>query len=175
MSDNSEIIELTAGIVSAYVSNNSVSAADVSGLIHATYAALNGAGAPPPPAEQAVQNPAVSIKKSIGDDFLICLEDGRKFKSLKRHLRTKYNLTPDAYRAKWGLPKTYPMVAPAYAAARSEIAKNIDLGRGGRGGAPASTSPTVPAAEAAPVAEDAPKVKAASKRAPKSKPALVEA
>jgi predicted transcriptional regulator len=83
------------------------------------------------------QTPAVSIKKSLGDDFLICLEDGRTFKSLKRHLRTKYNLSPEEYRAKWGLPKTYPMVAPSYAASRSALAKQMGLGQGGR---PAATA-----------------------------------
>ncbi len=83
-------------------------------------------------APEQPKTPAVSIKKSLTDDYLICLEDGRKFKSLKRHLRTKYNMSPEDYRAKWGLPKTYPMVAPSYAAARSQLAKQMGLGQGGR-------------------------------------------
>ena len=136
-----DLIELTADIVSAYVGANSVSAADLPALIKATYGALAGAETPPAPVEEA-KAPAVSIKKSIGDDYLICLEDGRKFKSLKRHLRTKYNLSPEDYRAKWGLPKTYPMVAPSYAAARSNLAKQMGLGQGGRSvAAPTSLTP----------------------------------
>src|SRR6201992_3593577 len=87
---------------------------------------------PPPPAPEPVRTPAVSVRKSIGDDYLICLEDGRKFKSLKRHLRTKYNMSPEEYRAKWSLPKDYPMVAPSYAKARSDLAKQMGLGQGGR-------------------------------------------
>ena len=129
--DQAGLIELTADIVSAYVGNNSVATSDLPGLIRSIHAALGGVGAPvEKPAEP--QMPAVSIKKSLSDDFLICLEDGRKFKSLKRHLRTKYNMSPEDYRAKWGLPKSYPMVAPAYAAARSELAKKMGLGQGGR-------------------------------------------
>ena len=126
-----ELIELTADIVSAYVSNNSVAANDLPGLIKNIHSALGGiGGAAPAPVEPQI--PAVSIKKSLSDDYLICLEDGRKFKSLKRHLRTKYNMSPEDYRAKWGLPKTYPMVCPAYAAARSSMAKQMGLGQGGR-------------------------------------------
>jgi predicted transcriptional regulator len=106
-------------------------AGDLPDLIRNIFSALADADSP---AEEPVQPqiPATSIKKSITDDHLICLEDGRKFKSLKRHLRSKYNLSPEAYRAKWGLPKTYPMVAPAYAAARSNLAKQMGLGKGGR-------------------------------------------
>jgi len=128
---NASLIELTADIASAYVGNNVVAASDLPGLIQNIFGALTGVGAP---VEKLVepQTPAVSIKKSITDDHLICLEDGRKFKSLKRHLRTKYNLSPEDYRAKWGLPKSYPMVAPAYAAARSNLAKQMGLGQGGR-------------------------------------------
>jgi predicted transcriptional regulator len=127
----SELIELTADIASAYVENNTVAASELPSLINSIHQALANIGAPAVVAEPA-RTPAVSIKKSIGDDYLICLEDGRKFKSLKRHLRTKYNLSPDDYRAKWGLPKDYPMVAPAYAAARSQLAKQMGLGQGGR-------------------------------------------
>ncbi|QUD89621.1 MucR family transcriptional regulator [Phenylobacterium montanum] len=136
MSDNSNLIELTADIVAAYVSNNSVAASELPAMIRSTYTALSGAEAPPAPPEEP-QAPAVSIRKSIQPDFLICLEDGRKFKSLKRHLRTKYNMSPEDYRAKWGLPKDYPMVAPSYAEARSNLAKQMGLGQGGRGAAPA--------------------------------------
>ena len=128
---NASIIGLTTDIAAAYVSNNAVAAGDVPGLIQSIFGALSNVGAPVEKPVEA-QVPAVSIKKSITDDHLVCLEDGRKFKSLKRHLRAKYNLSPEDYRAKWGLPKTYPMVAPAYAAARSNLAKQMGLGQGGR-------------------------------------------
>jgi predicted transcriptional regulator len=127
---NAEIIDLVAHIVSAYVSNNSVPAADLPALIATTHSAMTGLGKEqeaPPPAERPA--PAVSIKKSITADFLICLEDGKKFKSLKRHLRSAYDMTPDEYRTKWGLPPDYPMVAPAYAEARSNLAKSMGLGQ----------------------------------------------
>ena len=135
----SELIELTADIASAYVENNTVAASELPALISSIHQALANIGAPAPVAEPA-RPPAVSVRKSIGDDYLICLEDGRKFKSLKRHLRTKYNLSPEEYRAKWNLPKDYPMVAPAYAAARSALAKQMGLGQGGR--KPAAKAPT---------------------------------
>jgi predicted transcriptional regulator len=128
---NALLIELTADIASAYVGNNSVTPDDLPNLIKGIHAALTGVDTSlEKPAEP--QTPAVSIKKSITDDYLVCLEDGRRFKSLKRHLRTKYNLSPEDYRAKWGLAKTYPMVAPAYVAARSNLAKQMGLGQGGR-------------------------------------------
>ncbi len=145
MAENSLLIEMTAEIVAAFVGNNSVPASDIPGLISQTYAALSGAEAPPV-VEPEVKTPAVPVKRSIQPDYIVCLEDGRKFKSLKRHLRTKYNLSPEDYRAKWGLPKDYPMVAPNYAAARSNLAKQMGLGQGGRGGAPAPAK-----AKAAPV------------------------
>jgi predicted transcriptional regulator len=139
--ENASLIELTADIASAYVSNNSVAAGDLPGLIRNIFVALTGVDAPlANPVEP--QAPAVSIKKSITDDYLICLEDGCRFKSLKRHLRTKYNLSPEDYRAKWGLPKTYPMVAPAYATARSNLAKQMGLGQGGRKPASAKAAAT---------------------------------
>jgi len=122
-------IELTAGIVSAYVSNNSVAAGDISSLISQVHMALlrisNGQG------EMTVDlaKPAIAIKKSITADYIICLEDGKKFKSLKRHLRTQYDMTPEDYREKWGLPLDYPMVAPNYAEARSQLAKKMGLGQ----------------------------------------------
>ncbi len=121
-------IELAADIVSAYVSNNSVPVADIPGLISSVHAALNSVVEPVPATAQPLV-PAVSIKKSLTPDYLICLEDGKKFKSLKRHLRTTYDMTPEQYRAKWGLPRDYPMVAPNYAAARSELAKTMGLGQ----------------------------------------------
>jgi predicted transcriptional regulator len=128
-------IELAAEIAAAFVSNNSVRPADLPTLIGDIHGALQrfslgGAMV----AEPEKPTPAVSIKKSVGDDYVICLEDGRKFKSLKRHLRTAYNLSPDEYRAKWGLPHDYPMVAPAYAKARSALAHQMGLGQKRRKG-----------------------------------------
>ncbi len=122
-------IELTADIVSAYVSNNSVSASDIPALINQVHAALMrvSAGQSEAPAEPL--KPAISVKKSITPEYIVCLEDGKKFKSLKRHLRTQYNMTPEQYRDKWGLPPDYPMVAPNYAAARSQLAKQMGLGQ----------------------------------------------
>ena len=126
---SSNYIELTANIVSAYVSNNAVAAGDISALISQVHSALlrvsNGQGEVAP---EAVK-PAIPVKKSITPEYLICLEDGKKFKSLKRHLRTQYNLTPEQYRDKWALPPDYPMVAPNYAAARSQLAKQMGLGQ----------------------------------------------
>ena len=132
MEERAEIIEMTADIVSAYVGNNEVGAADLPTLIHAVHGALKGVSATSEPVEAAAKEPAVPIKRSVTPEFLICLEDGRKFKSLKRHLRTKYGMSPEDYRAKWGLPKDYPMVAPNYAKARSDLAKQMGLGQGGR-------------------------------------------
>ena len=123
---------MTTDIVSAYVGNNSVGSAELPSLIQSVYRALSGVGGVEAPMEPAPKEPAVSVKKSITADYLICLEDGRKFKSLKRHLRTKYNMSPEDYRAKWGLAKDYPMVAPNYARARSDLAKQMGLGQGGR-------------------------------------------
>jgi predicted transcriptional regulator len=134
----SQLIELTAGIAAAYVENNTVGADDLAALIRSIHTALKSVEAPVVVTEKP-KAPAVSVKKSIGADYLICLEDGRKFKSLKRHLRTKYDMSPEDYRAKWGLPKDYPMVAPSYAAARSALAKSMGLGQGGR--KPAAAAP----------------------------------
>ena len=132
MDDKSEVIEMTADIVSAYVGNNSVSANDLPSLIQSVHRALSGVSGGVETVEVAPKEPAVPVKRSITPDYLVCLEDGRKFKSLKRHLRTKYNMSPEDYRAKWGLPKDYPMVAPNYAKARSDLAKQMGLGQGGR-------------------------------------------
>ncbi|PHP65171.1 transcriptional regulator [Zhengella mangrovi] len=125
------LIELTADVVAAYVSNNVVPVTELPVLIADVHAALGRAGGARveglPMAEK--QKPAVNPKKSVHDDFIVCLEDGKKFKSLKRHLMTHYGLTPEAYREKWGLDPNYPMVAPNYAAARSRLAKEMGLGR----------------------------------------------
>lgn len=123
------LIELTADVVSAYVSNNPVPVGDLPALIGQVHAALKGTAGSVSPAEPEAFKPAVPIKKSLTPDYIICLEDGKKFKSLKRHLSTHYGLTPDEYRAKWGLPADYPMVAPNYAATRSALAKTMGLGR----------------------------------------------
>ena len=132
LDERSELLEMTADIVSAYVGNNSVSANDLPSLISNIHAALSQVSTGVVEVEPEVKEPAVPIRKSISPDFLICLEDGRKFKSLKRHLRTKYDMSPEEYRAKWGLAKDYPMVAPNYAKARSDLAKQMGLGQGGR-------------------------------------------
>ena len=123
---------MTADIVAAYVSNNDVKPEDLASLIRTTYDALGGVATGKAQEVPVALVPAVSVKKSITADYLTCLEDGRKFKSLKRHLRTKYDLSPEAYRTKWNLPKDYPMVSPNYAAARSNLAKAMGLGVGGR-------------------------------------------
>ncbi|WP_417407953.1 MucR family transcriptional regulator [Hoeflea sp.] len=122
------LIELTAEIVSAYVSNNSVAANDLPNVISRVHAALGGTTMP---VEEVVekQKPAVTARRSIQNDHLICLEDGQKFKSLKRHLMTHHGLTPEQYREKWDLAADYPMVAPAYAEARSKLAKEMGLGQ----------------------------------------------
>ncbi len=123
-------IELTASIVSAYLSNNPTPAVEIPNLISQVHGALvrvssgRNETAPLEPAK-----PAVSLKKSIAPDYLVCLEDGKRFKSLKRHLRTQYSMTPEQYREKWGLPADYPMVAPNYAVARSQLAKQMGLGQ----------------------------------------------
>ncbi|TYR35687.1 MucR family transcriptional regulator [Mesorhizobium microcysteis] len=123
-------LELTANVVSAYVANNAVPLADLPNLISSVANALRSvSGGSVESAPEAKQEPAVPIKKSVTPDYIISLEDGKKFKSLKRTLATRYGLTPDQYRAKWGRPHDYPMVAPNYAAARSALAKNIGLGR----------------------------------------------
>ena len=123
------LIELTADVVSAYVSNNPVPVGDLPALIGQVHSALKGTTGGISVPEPEALKPAVPIKKSVMADYIICLEDGKKFKSLKRHLSTRYGLTPDEYRAKWGLATDYPMVAPNYAAARSALAKSMGLGR----------------------------------------------
>ena len=127
-SNPADLLALTAQIVSAHLAHNSVAAAEVPGLIRDVHATLTGlaSGAAAAPAEKPT--PAVPIKKSIHPDYLICLEDGKKLKMLKRHLKSAFNMTPEQYRERWGLPPDYPMVAPNYAARRSELAKSIGLG-----------------------------------------------
>lgn len=122
-------IELAADIVSAYVSNNTVAASDLPALIHEVHAALLRVTSGAAPVSMDAQKPAVSPKKSVFPDYIVCLEDGKRFKSLKRHLRTKYNLSPEQYRDKWALGADYPMVAPNYAKARSALAKQMGLGQ----------------------------------------------
>ena len=132
MTDNpvdANLIDLTAEIVSAYVSNNTVAATELPGLINDIYNALQRTSGTQAEPEPEPLKPAVPVKKSVMPDYIICLEDGKKFKSLKRHLRTHYDMTPEEYREKWDLPTDYPMVAPNYAAARSELAKKMGLGQ----------------------------------------------
>ncbi len=123
-----KLVELTAEIISAYVSNNEVVASELPALIQDIHQALSRVTNNLPAPEREELRPAIPIKRSVTPDYIICLEDGQKFKSLKRHLRTHYNLTPEEYREKWGLPHDYPMVAPNYAAARSALAKKMGLG-----------------------------------------------
>lgn len=122
------LLEMTAEIVAAHVSNNSVAVGDLPGVISEVYGALAKLGSPESE-EPPRPDPFVSIKKSITPDYIICLEDGRKLKMLKRHLKTAYDMTPEQYRERWGLPSTYPMVAPNYAKKRQQLAKKIGLGR----------------------------------------------
>jgi predicted transcriptional regulator len=129
-SGESTYIELTAQIVSAYVGNNPMPSAEIASLIGQVHAALKrvSAGGQAVPSAEPVK-PAVPVKRSLNADYIVCLEDGKKFKSLKRHLRTRYNMTPEQYREKWSLPADYPMVAPNYAVARSQLAKQMGLGQ----------------------------------------------
>jgi predicted transcriptional regulator len=138
--DASDLVVFTGEIVSAYVSHNSISTHDLPTLISSVHAALKTLGAAAPVEAALELKPAVPIKKSVTADFIICLEDGKKFKSLKRHLMTHFQMTPDDYRTKWGLPDDYPMVAPSYAAVRSTLAKSTGLGR-----KPAATATPAPA------------------------------
>lgn len=146
MSDQvaADILGLTATIVSAHISKNQIEADALPSLIQSVYRSLSTVGdaeLSPAPARE----PAVPIKKSVFPDYIVCLEDGRKMKMLKRHLETSYGLSPDAYRAKWGLPRDYPMVAPSYAAVRSGLAMSFGLGRGRKAAAePDVSEPAVP-------------------------------
>ena len=121
-------IDITAEIVAAYVSHNAIAASDVGKLIADVYSAVNGTTQPAQPAPRPAQAPAISIRKSVTADYIVCLEDGKKFKSMKRHVM-QLGMTPEQYRVKWNLPFDYPMVAPNYSAARSGLAKSRGLGR----------------------------------------------
>ena len=135
MTDTSEnatrddLLRMAVDVVAAYVSKNPLPAGQIPEVINTVYTSLSSLESGVPETKAEAQKPAVPVKKSVTPEFIICLEDGKKLKMLKRHLRTTYNITPDEYRAKWGLPPDYPMVAPNYAAQRSEFAKKIGLGR----------------------------------------------
>jgi len=124
-----DMLRLAVNIVTAYVGNNPLPASQIPELIQTVYTSLIGLGQEQAEVKTETQKPAVAVKRSVMPDYIVCLEDGKKLKMLKRHLRTNYGMTPDEYRAKWGLPPDYPMVAPNYAAQRSEFAKKIGLGR----------------------------------------------
>ena len=124
-----DILKLATEIVAAYVSNNPIPVSEVPAMIKSVHSTLGGLGGVAQNEIQTSQKPAVPVKRSVNPDYIICLEDGKKLKMLKRYLRSNYNMSPEEYRAKWGLPADYPMVAPNYAAQRSEFAKKIGLGR----------------------------------------------
>jgi len=160
VADAHELISLTADIVSAHVSNHKVTPTDLPGLISSIHDALAQLGQPTE-AEDPKQEPAVSIRASVKHDYIVCLEDGKKLKMLKRYLRTNFNMTPEEYRQKWSLPRDYPMVAPAYAETRKELAKKIGLGRkpveapaSAVKSTPKPKAPAKPRAAAAPKAAD---------------------
>ena len=138
-----DLTSLAADIVSAYVANNAVGSDKLPDLIGSVYGALSRASAQAVEPEKVELKPAIAVKKSVTPEYIICLEDGQKFKSLKRHLKTHYDMSPEEYREKWGLPRDYPMVAPSYAASRSDLAKNMGLGR--RDTTVAGTQPEVTA------------------------------
>ncbi len=129
MENKNALIDMTAEIVSAYVGNNEISAAELPSLIQQVYVSLADVSQGVALSDNEPLKPAIAVKRSISSDYIVCLEDGKKFKSLKRHLRAHYDMSPDEYRTKWGLPKDYPMVAPNYAQARSTLAKQMGLGQ----------------------------------------------
>jgi len=159
---DSTLVTLTADIVAAHVTNNSVAVGDLPSLIRNVHEALSGLGKTDP-APETKQEPAVSIRTSVKPDYIVCLEDGKKLKVLKRHLMTHYQLTPAEYRAKWNLPPDYPMVAPSYAEQRRTLAKSIGLGR-----KPAATAAQEPETEKLPAAS-APAQEGGKGRAPRAK------
>jgi predicted transcriptional regulator len=134
MENQRDLVRLAAEIAAAYVSANPVQAQDLPALIRTVHNALLEVSGAPSSAPETAQEPAIAIKKSVTADYIICLEDGKKFKSLKRHLRTRYGMTPDEYRSKWSLPHDYPMVAPNYAKERSNLAKRMGLGQSRKSG-----------------------------------------
>lgn len=145
---NELLVTLTADIVAAHVSNNSVGVSDVATLIANVHSALTGLSTPvEAPVEK--QEPAVSIRSSVKPDYIVCLEDGKKLKMLKRYLMSRFQMTPDEYRAKWGLSADYPMTAPNYAQQRKELAVKIGLGKAGKGSKAAAKAPAKRAAKAA--------------------------
>ena len=123
-----ELLALTTEIVASHVSNNTVAVSDLSDLIQQVYSSLSNLSPAPAPEQPEKPQPAVPIKRSVTPDYIVCLEDGKKLKMLKRHLKTRYDMTPEEYRKRWSLPDDYPMVAPSYANQRSELAKKIGLG-----------------------------------------------
>ncbi len=129
MDNKNALIDMTAEIVSAYVGNNEITAAELPSLIQQVYVSLADVSQGVVVNENEPLKPAIAVKRSVSSDYIVCLEDGKKFKSLKRHLRAHYDMSPDEYRVKWGLPKDYPMVAPNYAQARSALAKQMGLGQ----------------------------------------------
>ena len=129
MENKNALIDMTAEIVSAYVGNNEISAAELPSLIQQVYISLADVSQGVAISDNEPLKPAIAVKRSVSSDYIVCLEDGKKFKSLKRHLRAHYDMSPDEYRTKWGLPKDYPMVAPNYAQARSTLAKQMGLGQ----------------------------------------------
>jgi predicted transcriptional regulator len=129
---NEDLLRLSAEIVAAYVSQNTIPANGIPELVRTVHGAVAGLGAAQPVLPAEKQKPAVPVSKSIQNDFIVCLEDGKKLKMLKRYLRSRFDLSPEEYRRKWNLPPDYPMVAPAYAARRSDFAKQIGLGKGVR-------------------------------------------
>ena len=133
MESRGDLVEMTTEIVAAYVGANLVSPQDLPSLIRTVHSALREVAVGLQAAPEVNLEPAVSVKKSVTPEFIICLEDGKRFKSLKRHLRTRYSMSPEEYRSKWGLPHDYPMVAPNYAKARSELAKRMGLGLARKG------------------------------------------
>lgn len=134
MENQRDLVRLAAEIAAAYVSANPVQAQDLPALIRTVHGVLLEVSGAPVTGQDMSQEPAVAIKKSVTADYIICLEDGKKFKSLKRHLRTRYGMTPDEYRTKWSLPHDYPMVAPNYAKERSNLAKRMGLGQSRKAG-----------------------------------------
>lgn len=166
-------LELASEIVSAYISKNPVPSADLPNLLTSVHASIKALSSPTAEPTKTLE-PAVSIRKSVQPDYLICLEDGKKFKSLKRHLRTTYGMEPDDYRRKWGLPSDYPMTAPNYSAQRSALARSLGLGKGnGRGGmAGAAAAPAAPEpAKASTAKQSKAATKGAEKAAKTEKPA----
>ena len=128
-SSREDILRMAVDVVAAYVSKNPLPAGQIPEVIHTVFSSLSALESGQPEVKAEAPRPAIAVKKSITPDYIVCLEDGKKLKMLKRHLRTTYNMTPDEYRAKWGLPPDYPMVAPNYAMQRSDFAKKIGLGR----------------------------------------------